>query len=173
MNFLSEHNIEMHKEYLNGLRLKLRIFEKSYPKIVGKDIKEMFKIKIPKSEREIILKLRAEIEAHRLYFSSFSEQRKNSERIKKEYGSVPEFLYELNKAANASTSGFLLIYEQFSKIQIYTGDEYYKIIASGKALLGLDLCEHAYFYDYGFSREKYILNAISHFDLAKCEKSMN
>lgn len=173
MNFLSERNLEMHREYLNDLMLKFRIFEKSYPEIVGKDIDGIYRTLSNREERKSAVSLLAEIEAHKLYFSSFTSEKIQSSRIKKQFGSTPQFIYELRVIAKTSKSGFLIVYEDSSGIKLYCGDKYDSIIAKGKSLLALDLCEHAYFYDYGFRREEYILNAISHFDFSKCEKSVN
>ena len=70
MRFLSERNIEMHKEYLNTLILKYSVFEKSYPAILGKDINGIHKTRISTSEREEAARLYSEILMHKIYFSS-------------------------------------------------------------------------------------------------------
>ena len=72
MNFLSERNIEMHKEYLNTLLCRYKIFEKSYPELSGKDISQIYRTKIINSERDAAIKLLSEILAHKIYFSSFN-----------------------------------------------------------------------------------------------------
>ena len=167
MRFLSERNIEMHREYLNGLILKYRIFEKSYPELSGCNIDGIYKAKIPFSERIEAANLYSEILAHKTYFSSFGNRNSKSERIKNEFGSVAQFLYEIREHSKHSEHGFLLIYDDKGKLGIYCGAQYEKILRFKKVLLALDLCEHAYFYDYGFKKDEYVLSAISHFDLNK------
>ena len=173
MDFLSDRNIEMHKQYLNTLILRYQIFEKSYRELVGKDISGIYRSSIPLSEKANAAKLFAEIEAHKIYFSSFSNNSRNCLRLKEQYGSIDSFLFEAYKTALDSSCGFLFVYEYRGALRIYAGAEYIEKIASSKVILALDLCEHAYFYDYGFNREKYFSQAISHFDLSKCEKSVN
>jgi len=167
MNFLSERNTEMHKEYLNTLLCRYKIFEKSYPELLGKDIAEIHATKIMKSEREAAIKLLSEILAHKMYFSSFGERGTSSLRVIKEYGSIAAFLYEIRKKCRECDFGFMIVYEDRGKIGLYCGAAYENIFINKKVFLALDLCEHSYFYDYGFSKEDYVMNAISHFDLSK------
>lgn len=173
MRFLSDRNIEMHKEYLNTLILKYSIFEKSYPELKGLDINGIYRVKLPLSEREAAARLYAEIQAHKLYFSSFSERNLTSDRIKREYGSVPSFLYFLSEECKKVRQGFLFVCDSGKRISVHAAEDCVKLLRSERTVLALDLCEHAYFYDYGFEKDKYVLNAISHFDLGKIEKSAN
>lgn len=173
MEFLSERNVELHREYLNNLILKYRIFEKSYPELVGVRLDGIHKAKIPYYEREEAEKLLSEIEVHKIFFSSFGKRNLRSERIKREFGSESQFLYQLLTECRKADTGFLLIYEDNGKISFYTGSEYGKILKHKRVKLALDLCEHAYFYDYGFNRDSYISAAISFFDFDNIEKSDN
>lgn len=173
MRFLSERNIEMHREYLNTLKLKYSIFEKSYPALVGVNISEICKIGIKTSERDAAIRLYSEIFLHNLYFSSFSERNLCSERIKNQYGSVASFLYLVKEECKKADRGFLLVCDGGRDISFNTVTDYGRILWNKNPILALDLCEHAYFYDYGFDRERYVLEAISHFDLSKIEKSDN
>ncbi len=173
MNFLSDRSLEMHKEYQNDLILKYRIFEKSYPELKNSDINGIYKSRIQRSERAAAAKLYSEILAHKIYFSSFTEHNSPCERIKREYGSVAGFLYVIKEKCRECDGGFLLIYDDRGRIFAYCGRDYEKILSSKNVVLALDLCEHAYFYDYGFKKEDYVINAISHFDFSKIEKSHN
>ena len=38
--------------------------------------------------------------------------------------------------------------------------------------LAVDLCEHAYFYDYGFDKKSYLKAALSSLDLSKIENTV-
>lgn len=173
MEFLSERNIELHKEYLNNLILKYKIFEKSYPDLIGIKLDAIHKVKIPYYEREAAEKLLSEILAHKIFFTSFGKRNLRSERIKRQFGSESVFLYELLTECRKVEAGFLLVYEDNGKISFYIGREYGKILRCKKVRLALDLCEHAYFYDYGFNREAYASAAISCFDLDNIEKTDN
>ena len=167
MKFLSERNIEMHKAYLNELMLKYRIFEKSYSELIGKDLNEIYRLNIQREEKRLAAKLFAEISAHKIYFSSFGERNTSSDRVKSEFGSVAQFLYEITEKCKGQSSGFLLIYDNGNNLETYCGDEYEHVLRRKKVALALDLCEHAYFYDYGFGKEEYVRNAVTHFNLNK------
>ncbi len=171
MEFLSERTLELHKEYLNGLILKYAIFEKSYPELLGAGLDGIQRAKISRSEREEAEKLFLEILAHKIYFSSFGKRNLTSERIKAEFGSEAVFLYQLSEASKKAETGFLLIYEDNGKISFYCGENYRNVLKNKRVKLALDLCEHAYFYDYGFNRETYIYAAVSSFDFGNIEKS--
>ena len=173
MRFLSDRSIEMHKEHYNTLTLRYKVFEKSYPEIKDKGIREIYRCSVPLSEKREAVRLYSDILAHKIYFSSFGARNAVSRRVKDEYASVASFLYLLSEECMKCREGFLLIYENRGKISTYCGDEYDKVLLKNEALLALDLYEHAYFLDYGFDREKYVLNAISHLDLEKIEKSAN
>ncbi len=171
MKFISERNLEMHKEYLNELTLKYRIFEKSYEELCGADLQGILRARIPIGEREEAARLYSEILAHRLFFSSFGERNPKSERIKKEYGSVSGFLFDVFSKAKTVDGGFLFIYEDRGRIVSSIERELVGILKRKKSILALDLYEHAYFYDYAFKREDYIMNAISYLDLTKIDNN--
>ena len=167
MEFLSERNIEIHREYLNNLICRYRTFEKSYPDLSGKDIGGIYRLKIQRVERESAIKLYSEILVHKIYFDSFSKPNVGSARLRDQFGSVASFLYEVRMRCAETEYGFLLVYENNGKICMYCGCDYEKVLRYNNVILALDLCEHAYFYDYGFNRDDYVINATSQFDLSK------
>ena len=171
MDFLSERSIEVHKEYLNNLMLKYKIFEKSYPELSGCDIEGIYKARIPRSEREAAGRLFCEIMAHRIFFSSFASPNTNSMRIKREYGSVAAFLYKICEVCREARSGFLFVYEDKGKVKLSCTEEYEDIFRYKRVLLAIDICEHSYFLDYGFNKDGYVINASRYLDLSKIEKS--
>ena len=110
MEFLSHQSIALHREYLDDLKLRLSVFEVSYPLIVGADYHRIDKARIPRDDREKIIKLKSEIDAHEIFFTSFLESGALCEKngiISKQYGSEANFLYELMRYAS-DKSGFLL-----------------------------------------------------------------
>ncbi len=170
MDFVSKANKSIHKEYLRQLRLRLSIFEKSYPWIKGKNTKEIARGGLKSDERDELIRLKGEILAHEIYFSSFGES-SGAPSLRKEYGSEASFLYNLFcEAKKCRNGGFLLIYiDKRGKINSYIGNDYYKLFDECVPCLAIDLCEHAFFYDYLFEREKYIKSAISRLNLSKIE----
>ena len=171
MNFISERNREMHGEYFNALKLKYRIFEKSYQELCGADLKGVLRARIPLGERENAAKLYSEILAHKIFFESFGERNTKSERIKREYGSVSSFLFEIFSKAKDSDCGFLFIYEDGGGIAYSFESDLVGFFRKRMPTLALDLFEHSYFYDYGFKKEDYIMNAISYLDLTKLDNN--
>ena len=166
MKFLSERNIRLHKDFLRLERLRFSIIEKSYPNIVGKDAREISKIRF--NSRDEALDLICNIKCHEMFFSSFSDGRVPSDAVRKAYGSEAGFLYELYECARESREEFLLVYSNGGKISYSTGSRL--CFLNGKrAALALDLCEHSYFLDYGFDRDEYIKSALSFLNISKLD----
>lgn len=172
MKFISRTNYELHTEYLRTLKLKMSIFEKSYPDMKGKSCKEIIKLPIKRSEREEAAALKSDILAHELYFSSFSSSNTTSSTIRDAHGSEAAFLYELSLAAMDS-DGFLFVFKDKQGTPIWKAcDEPLELFLSTQMpILALDLSEHAYFFDYFFDKAGYVRSALSHFDLSKIKKS--
>lgn len=169
MRFLSCESNDFHKEHLNTLKLRLSVFEASYSSVHGADYRKISGLRIPRSEKCEILALKAEIEAHELFFNSFVE---NSERCCKNeiisgiYGSEVKFLYDVLRYA-IDKSGFLIFYlKRSSSIGVYAGPDYARVLMHNDARLAVDLFEHAYFTDYGFDKEKYLSRALSNLNLS-------
>ena len=167
MDFISQTNYELHREHLRQLKLRMSIFEKSYPEIVGKSCKEILKLPIKRPEREAAAALYADILAHELYFSSFAAANTASSAIRKAYGSEAGFIYQLTMAAGDS-SGFLFVSTDrrgAPQISVYT-DPLSVYLSDSTPTLALDLCEHAYFYDYFFDKAAYLRAALARLDLS-------
>lgn len=139
--FLSEENIRRHEEYLNTLRLRLSILEKSDPSVIraGSQMKR---------EESNLIK---EIKSHEFFFDSFTqEQRAGHDRER----------YEIYCRSMEHEYGFLYIYYDRG---IKTGFDMPRV----EKCLCIDLFEHCYFLDYGFKKDKFLKNCISHLDLAR------
>ena len=98
MEFLSVRNLEIHKEYYNDLKLKYSVFEKSYVELKGKSLNDIPRCRIRSEERKKAFLLRAEIDAHELFFSSFKNRNTVCPQINKEWGSLQNFLYTIFQA---------------------------------------------------------------------------
>ncbi len=142
--FLSEENLSLHREYLSSLRLKRKMAD----------------------SRAAQKCIEAEIRSHELYFLSFRKERVRSECIRKGYGSESRFCFLLKEYAEASASDFLYIF--LLKHPPFVGfSKDVRFLA--RAVLAIDLCEHAYFLDYGFDFSAYLLAAIGHLDLSRTD----
>ncbi len=169
MQFISEANRQMHEEYLRRLKLEYSIYEKSYPTLVGKSPGEIMKLRFKnRRELESALAKKCEITAHELYFRSFGNPNSSSAAVKREYGSEANFLYEAQEKCMSADGGFLLVYpDRHGKISLYAGQEYKNVLLQHSPVLALDLCEHAYFYDYSFDKKSYVSAALSHIALER------
>lgn len=147
-NFISEENLTLHKEYLEALRLKKRML--------------MGALNVRRVETDI--------KAHELYFSSFCEDRIRCDLICKSYGSENRFCFLLKEYAEKRRGEFLYLYPlcRFPFVGYGTEDK-----LAYRAVLAIDLCEHAYFLDYGFDYLSYIEAALSHLDLKRLNRKAN
>lgn len=157
----------MHAEHLRTLKLQMSIFEKSYPELSGKSCREILRLPLKRTEREAAAALKADILAHELYFSSFSSPHQKSDCVRGAYGSEANFIYQLYRAAEGE-DGFLFIKPDRRGTPIWQichrSLEGY--LSAATPILAVDLCEHAYFYDYGFDRLSYLKNALANIDLS-------
>lgn len=167
-DFLSEENISLHKEYFRVLKHRYSILEKSVDKLKGKELFELYELRLPKQILKEAIALKKEIYLHEVYFSSFISDGKiknqNTDRIKAQFGSWQNFVFEAYMYAKEQSGGFLILYEKKKSLVFSRSDEPYRL---PKLILALDLCEHAYFLDYKFQRNDYIKSALMHWDGAK------
>ncbi len=166
--FLSERNLELHVEYLENLRLKTSIFVKSGVDIAGKSLRELSRMRLG-VDKEEILALAKDVYYHELYFASFGMGGSRAAERGSRYSSVAGFLYELERAAMRHCGGFLLVYQDGEGAIIGHSSEPPPRRA-GEPRLALDLCEHAYFLDYGFDKLSYVRAALARLELSKIDK---
>ena len=71
---LSEETLTLHNAYLDTLRAKYSVMVKCYPMVKNKDFVGISRIKEGKlgEDKRKILRLKAEILCHEIYFDSFS-----------------------------------------------------------------------------------------------------
>ena len=168
MKFLSNESIVRHKAYLHERKLLLSVLYKSSPEICGKGGVEIMRSKRTLKYGEEALELISEIELHELYFRSFSDLLAPSLPVRERFGSEANFLYELEMLSRAERCGFLLVYaDSKNKLSFCIENGYEILFSKIKPLLAIDLWEHAYFYDYGFDRKKYLKSALASLDFGK------
>ena len=163
LEFLSERNLNLHKEHLENCRMRLSILEKSGYNISGMRYPELCRARLGDA-RDEILPLAREVYLHEMYFDSFGRGGESSESIKPRYRTVASFLYELERAAMAADGGFLLIARGRSDID-FSHNMSCATPMRYEPCLALDLAEHAYFLDYGFERERYLISCLSYLSL--------
>ena len=163
--FLSEENIALHKEYVRQMRLKYSILESSIPALHGADVLEISRLRLTRRDREDATALLSDIALHDIFFSSFAKEKyARSERISREFGSEAAFLNSLFVLCKNSACGFLTVDKNSrAKVVLDPRDAF----CNGSPMLAIDLFEHAYFLDYGFDRERYLVLCLSYLDLSK------
>ena len=167
-HFLSEENIDLHREYVRQKRLKYSIIEGSIPELRGAEVKDICRMKISARDKADAIDLLSEITAHDIFFSSFSTvQYPRSETVAKIYGSEANFLNLLYRLCLKEKHGFVFIYLVGDKIEV---KEFYDVeyaFRHGTPILSIDVCEHTYFLDYGFDKERYLLSSLPYLDISK------
>ena len=164
---ISEHALNMHKDYLRRLRLKYSVLEKSSPELRGKSIGQISKMRI--RDREEALNLKCDIALHELYFSSFGEGYQCSERARACFGSEASFLYELFKWCLLRKDDYVVVHINRGKIE-FSGGSCELLIKIHNPLLCIDLCEHSYFLDYGFERDTYLEKLLPYLNISRADK---
>ena len=161
----SEENLALHREYVRKLRLKYSILETSLPEISGASVEDALRLRLTRVDRTDVMRLLPEIELHEIFFSSFSVDRyPHSELIVKRFGSVAAYLDMLYRIVRDVSHGFLVIRQNGD---CFVVTEYYRAFIDGCPKLAIDMCEHAYFLDYGFDRERYLCSCLSRLDIEK------
>ena len=168
---LSEETLTLHNAYLDTLRAKYSVMEKCYPMVKNKDFVGISRIKEGKlgEDKRKILRLKAEILCHEIYFDSFGEKYQTSLLIKRKYKSESVFLYSLYKECIDSDAKFTAVGIERGCIFIKQIHDYLDILKNPTPLLAIDLCEHAYFNDYRFDKEAYIERAIGYLNLKRLD----
>jgi superoxide dismutase len=166
--FLSEDAIELHKAYLNNLKLRYSVLEKCYPEIKGKSIQQLGRIKSIRREEKII-EAKGEIICHELFFNSFGSPYQSSKNAREQYRSEACFLYEMQELASNNYVKYIIAYTDYGKIKIKAINRFFEMQSISNPVLSLDVCEHAYFMNYAFDKEKYIKSALSYVNLSQLD----
>ena len=163
--------VEAHRDYLRTLKLKYSILEKSIDGIAGKPLSEIRLKRLNAKDREDVVALYTEIKLHEIYFSSFSDRKfPTSSFVREKYGSESALLNHIYKKALALPFGFVSLNVCAGEILVNASTENSEHFKLGEPSLALDLAEHAYFRDYGFEKERYIIDALEHLDLSRLVK---
>ena len=167
LEFLSERNVDLHREYLENCRMRLSILEKSGYNISGLRYPELCRARLGNAKDEI-LSLARDVYLHEIYFDSFGKGGESAECIKPKYRTVASFLYELERAAMAADGGFLLVTRGQRGVDFSHNTSFAKPMRY-EPCLAIDLTEHAYFLDYGFNKLAYVRAALSRLRISKLD----
>ena len=162
--FLSEEAIELHKEYLRTLKFRYSVMEKSFPEIKDANLDAISRMR--HMYKDEILALKSEIFCHELFFNSFGELYQSSSLVKENYRTESTFLYGIFDMCKSSCAAFLIINKNKGCVNTALLKEPKEILKIPSPVLSLDLCEHSYFLDYGFDRERYLTNLLPYINLS-------
>lgn len=170
-NIVSAESILRHKEHHRRIQLRYSVLVKSFPPLACTEIGEISRLRLPSAVKRRATEMQADILAHKLFFSSFSENGARSKAVSAQFGSEASFLYELARSADESDHvGFLLVWVNARKIVEFAfATPLAEIFSRESPCLAIDLWEHAYFFDYGFDRSAYLKAALSRLDLARLD----
>ncbi len=167
--FLSEENIQIHKESVHRKKLKLSIIEKSVEGIKGANIRDILKQKLRTVDRDDALALLSDIRLHEIFFASFANNTySSSELVTGNYGNGAAFLNEVFRLAMSQDIGFVCVYRRGASIALErAGTDLHRLFLVSDPLLAIDVSEHAYFLDYGFDKERYLRSALPYLDISR------
>ena len=172
--FLSEENIKRHLSYLNSLKLKYSILEKSIPALKGLEGARILKSGLSRKDITDAFSLYCEIYAHKKYFSSFTKTPKPSLSLRKHYRSENNFCYALRESVKAGNYRYAYVYlDKRARPEYRCIKEPDQQLLNDNPILLLDLCEHSYFLDYGYEFEKYLTSSIAHLDFSRLDDINN
>lgn len=168
--FLSEESIKRHLDHLRDYRLRLSILEKSLPELRGKRMSQIIRSGLSRDIKEEALGLHWYIHAHECFFNSFSEAPKRSDLINKYFSSRERFVYDLYLEAIKREYGFLFVYldRGVPKTVFATVDD--RAFMKFSPVLAIDLYEHTYFSDYGFSKDRFLRSALMYLNTAMIDE---
>ncbi len=112
-----------------------------------------------------LYEIRVEAMSHELYFSSFCVYPSISDTFCRTYGGLTSFFHRLCEQAMAARA---FLYIGTERGTLITSDDIGVFLRKKQwPLLCIDVCEHAYFSDYGFERTAYVKAAVGHLDVAR------
>ena len=153
----SEYYRDLHEGYLKTLKLKYSILAKSIPELVGVPFDRIGRLPIDRVLKREATELLSEIKLHEIFFSSFTDRPTTpSFRPTAAFRSAAGLLYSVKCAALSLDSGFVTLTPIKGEIRILAHRDFSAHFREGTPHLALDMCEHSYFGDYGFSRERYL-----------------
>ena len=172
--FLSETALLRLREHLNGLRLRLSILQKSVNGIKIDNINDIMRQNIPRDIKREALDLLVRIQMEALFLDSFAPVRfQSSTAVLTLFGSTGALLNRIFAVAMDNPHGYVTVAGRRGKIEV-EHYEYPHLPAAnffdwGASVLAVDICEHAYYLDYGFDKRAYLLAALPYLALSRLD----
>lgn len=165
--FLSEEARSKHRTYAEGLFLREEVLRKGRVRD-ERTLIELYRQR-KRQDTETLYAVAAEAFSHRLYFSSFSEYPTVSDAFCRRFGGLTSFFQRVKEESMAA--GRYLYLGTDARGALVSSDRLDVYMRMHRLpCLCVDVCEHAYFLDYGFEREAYVRAAVSHLDVARLLK---
>lgn len=164
--FLSDEAIASHKEYLRQLRLKYAILEDGIKTIKNKDYEEITRQKLNYKDKLEVLSQLSEITLHRIFFDSFCDREyAPCELARLSFGSEAVLLNRIYSECMALPYGFVGVFLERGQPVVLGDTDRVKLLSRAIPRLAVDVCEHTYFLDYGFDKERFLIRALPYLDL--------
>lgn len=165
--FVSEENYAKHKAEVEKRRLRLHVLEKNCPEAPRLDAAGIMRRQRRIPDAVSMASLRADVDLHRLYFDSFSERVMiPSTAAKSFFGSEAALLSSMLREGMKLAYGFVcLVRDKRGVLSVRASSELLQLYDNAQPILAVDVCEHAYYGDYGFDKERYLKAALPHLRL--------
>lgn len=167
----SDASQRMHRAYLEQQIYRFEALSAHLSLPSPPALSDICALRIAREEKTLLRDLYRDILAHRIFFRSFSERvAPYRDRVKK-YRSESAFLYHaLNVCRDANAPFCFFFPNRTGQIEMSVCGISEQNAKNAEQVRAIDLCEHAYFTDYGFDRERYLRAALMHLDLATLHK---
>ena len=152
-SFLSDESIRRHREYREMLKRNYSYYQNGIPELSSVSPAELSRRKY--REKEKIVALYNELKLHEIFFASFRDD--GEEHLSDLSPSMlASFRYRLYDACMNAGGGCVTVKRRGKEIRIEEVRDFY----TSDADLAIDMCEHAYFLDYGFDKTSYVVSLI-------------
>ncbi len=162
--FISEGALKKHRDYAESVRLREQV------KRSGKTFDDRSLVQLYRGHtKESVAPLYAdavESFSHTLYFSSFCIYPTVSDGFCRSFGGLTSFFHRLFVEACKAQAFFYIGTDAHG--QLCLSDDIGRFLRKNRLpTLAVDVCEHAYFADYGFDKTAYIRAAVGHLDVGR------
>lgn len=170
MDFISDINYSTHKEAAGRDILRLGLLERSHPGIATASPKAIARMRARGVDMRAAAELKASVILHRVFFDSFSDEGAvPSAAVRRIFGSEAALLTRLYDSAMKLRIGFAAVVKSGREALVCASENALDILLAGEPILAVDLFEHAYYGDYGFGKEAYLRDALTHLKLGKLD----
>ena len=166
--FVSEENYSKHKSEVEKILHRLHILEKTYPEAVARGVCGIMRLRRRIPDATKMAALCADVELHRMFFDSFSDRTMiPSAAAREAFSSEAALLSLLLRDGMQFSHGFVCIgRDRRGNLVVRASADPLAIYTDVEPTLAVDVCEHAYYGDYGFDKERYLRTALAHLKLS-------